>query len=50
MINYLNGTYNCEDIRMPEGGEMSNKTPTNSVKDTVHKWLMDDGWSLQAGS
>lgn len=25
---------------------MSNNTPTNDVKDTIHKWLMDDGWKV----
>ena len=46
MINYCSGTYNYTGISMPEVGEMSNKTFTNDVKDTVHKWLMDDGWKV----
>jgi len=46
MINYCNGTYNYEGIRIPERGDMTNKTPTNGIKDAVHKWLMDDGWKV----
>lgn len=46
MINYCSDTYNYKGIDMPEGGGMSNTTSTNDVKDTVHKWLMDDGWKV----
>lgn len=46
MINYCSGTYNYGGIKMPEGGGMGNKTLANDVKDTVHKWLMEDGWKV----
>jgi len=47
MINYYSGTYNYKGIDMPEGGVMTNKSPSNDVKDKVHGWLMEDGWKLQ---
>lgn len=46
MINYYGGTDNYGGIKLPEGGDMANQTPTNGMKDTVHKWLMDDGWKV----
>jgi len=50
MVNYCSGTYNYQGINMGKGEEMTNKTFASNVKDTVHKWLMDDGWSLRKQS
>ena len=47
MINYYSGTYNYKGVDLPEGGVMTNKSPSNDAKDKVHGWLMEDGWKLQ---
>lgn len=46
MVNCYSGTHNYEGIDLPEEGDMTNKSPSDDVKDKVHGWLMEDGWKL----